>query len=222
MKPGLSTFVAICLTGVAVTAAQAQPQVVVKDKLPAGAADAPSTAPSPEVLTQSREAISKAAKEASLRNSAAAFLARNLANADVILQVPVRITGLDMSRLPKGPETERLQDRWELRLECEVMVVYDDELNRTRSFSAWGSMVLTPRITNGSLDIVQDLGFPLVKPVREDRLGRNLRDVTYKCGLYYGPEHAHFDKSVDRQLCLHNASGSGNACLIEGQIPGTF
>ncbi|MFP5397225.1 MAG: hypothetical protein ACLGIT_02770 [Gammaproteobacteria bacterium] len=226
MTHGLSTLVAICLTGVAVTAVQAQPQVVVKDKLPAGAADTPSTAPSPEVLTRSREAVEKAANEAQARqwDAAAAAekeekMAKNLADADVILRVPIRITGFDRSRMPKDSRKEEYRiepNRQEVRMACEVtyLVTYGYPKGQQPTRAVF-EVTLTPRITNGALDMVQEFGFPFR---RWDPDATGFRDLTYVCRLGYGVNHTFTTDA----LCQSNTTGAGNTCRVQGDIPADF
>jgi hypothetical protein len=213
MKPGLSTLVAICLTGVAVTAVQAQPQVVVQDKLPAGAADAPLRTPSPEVL---RQGVTAAVQDAQYRAADAAKLAENLADADVILRIPVRITGFDLSRMPKqSREGYQIEpERFEVRLECDVSAVgVLGHNNQEDRFGAYLSVVLTPRITNGALDMVQEFGLPFRK---WSPGATSFRNVGYLCKLVYGLHYS------NQFLCTHNAAGTGNLCRVEGEIPTTF
>lgn len=207
MKHGLSTLVAICLTGVAVTAAQAQPQVVVQDKLPASAADAPPTAPSPDVLRELRDAVEKAADQAAWWQARAAELAKDLADADVVLRVPVRITGFDESRMTHPQNTIR-----EFLLHCSLRVVYNTPSQRG-VIQRYGNFArLTTQITNGALDTVVEIGFPFVRQIMQKERGYFLRDITYECSLNY----------AGTSTCLHNTGSADNVCKIQGQVAETF
>lgn len=215
MKTGPSTLVAILLTGLAATAAQAQPQVVVQDKLPAGAAETPSTAPSPDVLTQSREAVEKAAREANYRHLNADLLAEDPADADVILRVPIRITAFDMSRIRKTTEAASVPSTSDVRVACLVSYSGTSPPNDPAQIVGFKQLrvYLTPLITNGALDMVQEFGLHL-RSWRPDAVG--FKNVRYECRLNVGSIYE------QKQLCLFNAAGAGNVCEVTGQVPGTF